>query len=88
MSEYFSVDESTTKIKGRKNKKAEAAALAAAERIKKYGICCIPIKIANYFSAGKQILLYRYSRETITYTDQSLKVNQANLYKKSVVCPL
>ena len=51
----ISVDESGigSKSKGRKGKKAEAAALAAAEQIRKYGICSIPIKVANFFCAGK-----------------------------------
>ncbi len=31
----------------------EAAAQAAAENVKKNGICVIPIRVANFFSAGQ-----------------------------------
>ena len=36
--------------KGRRNKKAEAAAQAAAEHARKYGICCIPLRMAPFFA--------------------------------------
>ena len=42
---------------GRRNKKAEAAALAAAEHARKYGICAIPIRMAPFFAGKANILI-------------------------------
>jgi len=43
--------------KKKRKKKAEADAAKAAELAKKFGICCVPIRVA-YFIAGKFPLLY------------------------------
>lgn len=38
--------------KGRRNRKAEALVAAAADHARKFGICCIPVRMAPFFAAG------------------------------------